>query len=278
LLELVKRTTGKNEFVARRLILKKAKLSEQEFQLELVETLQKKQAFVEFPQKTLDRARSALWNTPEAQAYLRGRGFTRQTLEHFDIGYSEKQRMVIVPMHDPKGMPIGLIGRSIEGKRFKNSTNLPKSLTMWNLHRARRASDAVIVCEASFDAMRIHQAGFPNVVALLGGSLSPQQQQLFDKYFNHIIIATDNDAKSFNDNCAKCRKRDLRLCAGHNPGRDLGQAIANKLHRKQISWASHKFGEVFPNGAKDVGDLTDDEIRQCIKNSVSNFEYQSWSL
>ena len=38
----------------------------------------------------------------------------------FSLGYSEKQDMVTVPVHSPDGMPVGFVGRSIEGKEFKN--------------------------------------------------------------------------------------------------------------------------------------------------------------
>ena len=52
--------------------------------------------------------------------------------------------------------------------------------------------------------------------------------------------------------------------------------IAIKLSNKNISWASFDDGVIYPHGAKDVGDLTDLEIKQCIKNAVSHFEYISW--
>lgn len=84
---------------------------------------------------------------------------------HFDLGYSKNMDMVTVPVHSPDGTPIGLVGRSIKGKSFKNSTNLPKSKTLFNIHRAKKIGDHVIVVESSFDAIRVHQAGFPNVVA-----------------------------------------------------------------------------------------------------------------
>jgi hypothetical protein len=30
---------------------------------------------------------------------------------------------------------------------------------------------------------------------------------------------------------------------------------------------------MYPHNAKDVGDLTDEEIKQCIKNAIPHFEY-----
>jgi DNA primase len=53
-------------------------------------------------------------------------------------------------------------------------------LVVYNLHRARQhAKEAgLIVVEGFFDAMRVWQAGFPNVVALMGSSLSEEQEGL----------------------------------------------------------------------------------------------------
>lgn len=267
-----------NEFAAMRIILKKAGEAQPAFREDLEASMVTVPKFVEFSQQVIDNLKNEYCESIRAQQYMENRKFNQQTMDHFDVGYSAKKDMICVPMHDPTGIPIGIIGRSIEGKQFHNSVNLPKSRTMWNLHRARSLSSMVIVVEASFDAMRVHQAGYPNVVALLGGTLSKEQIHLFDKYFNKIVIMTDNDNKKFNDNCAKCRKKNFSLCVGHRPGLDLGQSIAGALHRKAIFWSSFKFGETYPHGAKDPGDMTDDEIQLCVKNAVPHFEFSSWSL
>jgi DNA primase len=125
---------------------------------------------------------------------------------------------------------------------------------MFNLHRAKKLSATLIVCESSFDAIRIHQAGYPNVVATLGGGISKQNVHNLNRYSSSIIIATDAD----------------------DAGRKMGMEIATKLPNKNISWASFDDGVIYPNGAKDVGDLTDQDIKSCIKNAKSHFEYISW--
>jgi 5S rRNA maturation endonuclease (ribonuclease M5) len=61
-------------------------------------------------------------------------------------------------------------------------------------------------------------------------------------------------------------------------GRQLGYSIANKLKNKDILWASYEYGKIYPHDAKDAGDMTDEEIKACIKNAVSDMEYRSWSL
>ncbi|ASR75483.1 DNA primase [Streptomyces phage Mildred21] len=230
-----------------------------------------------FPDEPFERMYNDFWTYPEAARYMvEERGFEEETLHDFKIGYSVKNDMVIVPMHSPDGKHVGLIGRSIEGKRFKNSPGLPVSRTLWNLNRAKAAGDTVVITEASFDSMRVHQSGYPCTVALLGGHLSLMHIELLNRYFNTLIIMTDFDDKSqhISPVCRKCRGK----CEGHNPGRDLGKLIVDSFPRKRVLWASHGYKEVYPDGAKDPGMLSDKEIKTCVQNAVSNFEYRRWGL
>lgn len=297
LVDLVKKIpkrdgSRRNEFEARRLILKKKSETQQAFEDELLKAFEPIVDFVDFPQHIIDRMYDDFWNNPEAVRYMvEERGFDEETLHHFRIGFSAKKDIIAVPMHSPKGVPVGVIGRpaDTENKFFKNSRGLPTSKTLWNLHRAKRQGDTVVICEASFDAMRIHQAGYANVVACLGGNFSPYHFDQLDKHFSTIVIMTDFDSKEKHmyNNCKKCKKQGLNLCIGHNPGRDLGATIAAGLHRKNVLWASYAEGIVYPTHAiegtrwgpaKDAGDMTDDEIRQCLRNAVSNFDYEGWQI
>lgn len=288
LIELVKKVpkrdgTFRNEFSARRLIIKKGSETEQAFTDQLEKLLEPVVDFPEFPQVTLDRMYDDFWQNPEAIRYMvEERGFEEETLEFFRIGFSARKDIVAVPMHTIKGIPVGVIGRPAdkENKFFKNSQGLPTSKTLWNIHRAKTHGEVVIVCEASFDAMRIHQAGFPNVVACLGGNFSPYHFEQLNRHFSRVIIMTDFDTKEKHiyKNCRKCKRKGFNLCMGHNPGRDLGATIAAGLHRKDILWASYSDEMVYPGLAKDAGDMTDDEIRQCLRNAVPNFVYEGWGI
>lgn len=253
LVELVRRVMQKNDYEALRFIAAKETESLNNFDELLSSVVEDKPVFEVFSQEVLDNLHAGLMENVKAQDYLRSRGINKESAEHFKLGYSSTQNMVITPVTSPDGIPIGLVGRSIEGKSFKNSTNLPKSKTLFNIYNAKKFSN-VIVVESNFDAIRIHQAGFPNVVATLGGFLSNEQQHILNKYFNRITIMTDAD----------------------EAGRQLGFSIANKLRNKDILWSSYQYGVVYPNGAKDAGDMTDEEITQCIKNAVSDIEYRSW--
>lgn len=286
LVELLQRLKSLNYFQAQRVILKNRNVHSTPFSERLNEAMATPPEFVEFSQDALDRMKQDFPGSI-AEEYMKSRGFDDDTLDYFDVGFSKKKGLVIVPMHDPKGMPIGLIGRtpSHTEKRFKNSTNLPKSKTAWNFHRAKKHGESVIICEASYDAMRIHQAGYPNVIALLGGHITQYHIEQINKHFSTVVIMTDFEKdKRYEPNCKVCKKNGLKFkwdevpCIGHRPGRELGKTIAERLPSKKIMWAAYDDKCVFPHGAKDASDMTDLEIRQCLANAISNLEYQFWDV
>ena len=251
--ELVKELSHRNDFEAMRFILSMKETEAQTFEQDLAELLDDKPEFAEFSQDKLDELYKSI--DDRAIKYFESRGINQDSINHFKLGYSKNQDMVIVPIHSPDGIPVGLVGRSVEGKSFKNSVHLPRQKTMFNLHRAKRQGGTIIVVESSFDAIRIHQAGFPNAVATLGGSLSKDNLDNLNRYSSKIIIATDAD----------------------EAGRKLGQQIADRLKNKEVLWASYEYGKIYPHDAKDIGDMTEEEIRQCILNAVPNYEYALWN-
>jgi DNA primase len=255
LVDLVKKIMHKNDFEAIRFISKSEAEVLDNFEEVMNDMFEEKPDFVEFPQDVLSNLHTEILESEDGKAYFSSRGINLESINYFSLGYSAKQGMVVVPVHSPDGIPVGLVGRSISDKKFKNSTNLPRNKTMFNIHRAKRIGDHVIVVESSFDAIRVHQAGFPNVVATLGGHVSQDNIKLLNRYFNKIIIMTDAD----------------------KAGRELGYVLSNKLRNKDLLWASYEYGKIYPHEAKDAGDMTDEEIKTCIKNAVSDIEYRSWS-
>ncbi len=149
--ELVKKILNKNEFEVLRFILSKKSQLDDVFEDTLNSLFEEKPDFEEFPQQTLDNLYNELSNSQEAKDYFISRGINEESMQHFKLGYSAKMDMVIVPVHSPDGMPVGLVGRAVKEKRFKNSTNLPKNKTMFNIHRAKRIGENIIVVESSFD-------------------------------------------------------------------------------------------------------------------------------
>jgi DNA primase len=162
--------------------------------------------------------------------YYSGRLITEASVKKFQLGFSEKQDMVTIPVHSPDGMEIGFVGRSIEGKEFKNTPGLPKSKTLFNLNRVKTA-DRVYVVESSFDAIRLDQCGFP-AVATLGANVSNIQTDLLKKYFNNIIVIADNDE------------------AGGNMKDKIVERLGSRVSVIKID-----------KQYKDIGDMSDDAIK-----------------
>jgi len=147
--------------------------------------------FIPFDELILKRLYNNLLLSERAKDYFKYRKIENSSWAKFSLGYSEKQDMVTVPVHSPDGMPIGFVARSVEGKEFKNTPGLPKSKTLFNLHRVKTSSKVYVV-ESSFDAIRLDQIGFP-AVATLGSNVSNIQIELLQKCFNDIIVIADND-------------------------------------------------------------------------------------
>lgn len=244
-----------------------------------------------FSETAIEKMHQRFLNTPQAVAYMEGRGFTLETMKHFKVGFTpasyepiyRPKDMIVVPAYDHQNRPVGLVGRSLEGKEFKNfganpnGTGFHKSKIIWNLNNARRY-ETLIITEANFDSQAVHQAGYPNTGALLGGSLSQAQKELLNRHFTHIVIMTDNENAEnggliYHKRCAKCVKLGYQYCNGHAPGRELGMKIAEELPRMKISWAMYDDRNVYARNVKDARAMTDDEIRQSLRNAISHFEY-----
>ena len=189
LIEVVMHSSGRSYFEAARFI--KSKEGETNLEAEVQKQLYAKPEFLPFDEVVLKRLYNGLLVSDRAKNYFKYRKINTESWSKFSLGYSIKQDMVTVPVHSPDGMPIGFVGRSVEGKEFKNTPGLPKAKTLFNLHRVK-TSDNVYIVESSFDAIRLDQVGIPSV-ATLGANVSKAQVELLQKYFNNIVVVADND-------------------------------------------------------------------------------------
>jgi DNA primase len=189
LVEFVMHMSARTYFEAVRFI--KSKETEGNLEQDINKALIVKPDFVPYDELILKRLYNNLLSSDRAKDYYKYRKIEQASWSKFSLGYSEKQDMVTVPVHSPDGMPVGFVGRSIEGKEFKNTPGLPKAKTLFNLNRVK-TSNKVYVVESSFDAIRLDQCGLP-AVATLGANVSNAQIELLQKYFNDIIVIADND-------------------------------------------------------------------------------------
>jgi DNA primase len=133
--------------------------------------------------------------------YLAQRGIDAATTDYFGVGYFSGRGLmrgrIAIPIHDDPGRLVAYCGRAVDGTdpRYRFPAGFQKSEVLFNYHRARGAAgDQVIVVEGFFDCMRVHQAGFACVVALMGAHLSGAQQELLTGRFSKIVLLLDGDA------------------------------------------------------------------------------------
>ena len=224
LVQLIMYVTGKSYFESMRLI--------GDINLDVntvIQAIDHQDEKIVFPQEEIDRLHNNL--TSRAIEYLNNRSIF--ALDEFEIGYSLVRDMVVVPVHSPAGEPVGFVGRSIEGKDFKNSAGLPKRTTLFNLHRVR-SKPYVYVLESSFDVIRCHQLGIP-AVGTFGASVTKEQVKLIFNYFPEVYVVPDRD--------------------------DAGRKMALTLMDKGAMLIP------VPEGSNDVGDLTDSQICDLLDRS-----------
>ena len=189
LIELVMYFSNRTYFESVRFI--KSKEVETNILSEVNNKLIEKEEWTEFDMSVVNRLHEQALNSERAKEYFVKRKITRESVIKFKLGYSENQDMVSIPIQNSDGLCVGFVGRSVEGKDFKNTSRLPKSKLLFNLNRVKTASKVYVV-ESSFDAIRLDQVGFP-AVATLGANVSSKQIDLLQKYFSDIIIIADND-------------------------------------------------------------------------------------
>jgi DNA primase len=226
--EFIMFTTGRSYFETARYI--KSKETETNIEAAVNKAMYAAPDFVQYDEVLIKRLNNQALESPRAMRYYAGRYITEDSIKKFSLGFSEKQDMITIPVHSPDGMTIGFVGRSVEGKEFKNTPGLPKSKVLFNLHRVKTSS-IIYVVESSFDAIRLDQVGFP-AVATLGANVSASQMKLLEKYFNNVVLVADND--------------------------EAGAIMKDKLIEKLGSLVSVIS---IDKKYKDIGDMDDDAIR-----------------
>ena len=232
LTEVIMQVSKRSYFEAMRLIDSKA--DKRNLTDQLSNALEKTVTFVQYDLDTIDKLHQNVFLNSNAIEYFSNRGISKDSVERYKLGYSTAQNMVTIPVHSPDGICLGFVGRSIEGKVFKNTQDLPKSKTLFNLWRNKRV-DKIFVVESSFDAIRLEQVG-AHAVATLGATISKEQRKLLKQYFNQVIALGDNDEAGTN------MSNKLLTDLGS------GKCIVAKL----------------PDNVKDVSELSDKELKEFV--------------
>jgi DNA primase len=132
--------------------------------------------------------------------YLTSRGIQEITAVEFGVGYYSgpglMQHRLVIPIEDEVGRLVGYCGRSLDGSepRYKYPLGFPKSQLVFNLHRAvATGQSTIIVVEGFFDCLKVYQAGFRCVAALMGCAFYEEQCRLLVEHFRNITLMLDGD-------------------------------------------------------------------------------------
>lgn len=145
------------------------------------------------------------------RAYLEGRGHDLRDIAAAGLlvepeggrdPYDRFRGRVIVPIADERGLYIGLGGRGLLGEepKYLNSPQselFDKGHTLYGLNLAApsiKEAGEVVVVEGYMDVIGPWQAGFHNVVATMGTSLTEHHVGMLRRFAKRIVLALDPDA------------------------------------------------------------------------------------
>lgn len=139
--------------------------------------------------------------------FFQKRGILPETITHFGLGFCSRGMMqdrIVFPLHNREGKLIGYTGRTVksitdENPKWLLPPGLVKPKVLLNFDRVVNISDTLIIVEGPLDLLAVHQAGYPNVVALLGKELlidpdfSYDQRRLITENFDKVVVLLDGD-------------------------------------------------------------------------------------
>jgi DNA primase len=142
-----------------------------------------------------------LTGVDHSHPYLVERGIDPATAVEFGVGFYARSGLlsgrVVIPIANARGQTVAYAGRALDDSlpKYKLPAGFRKARELFNLHRATATgSQTVIVVEGYFDCLRVHRAGLPSVVALMGSSLSAKQENALLETFDRVVLLLDGDA------------------------------------------------------------------------------------
>jgi DNA primase catalytic core len=138
--------------------------------------------------------------------------------------YDRFRGRIIFPIESVSGRILAFGGRVLDGEnhgpKYLNSPESPifqKGRNLyglsWGRHAIRREECALVV-EGYMDVVSLAAAGFDNVVAPLGTSLTAEQAKLLSRYCTRVLLLFDSDPAGLR---ATFRAGDVLLEAGLHP-------------------------------------------------------------
>lgn len=169
-----------------------------------------------YPEILIDNLVDDGWGILDQYLKTPERNSSLEEVIHFEVypGLDKTGALrAYIPLHDDRNRLIGITGRVMDTvleyppivrkngslkfpPKYDNNPGLKKSGILYNLNRAKKYSkEGIIVVEGQFDAIRMHNYGYPNTVAKMGSILSDKQVALLYKYTTSVILLVEDCSK-----------------------------------------------------------------------------------
>jgi DNA primase len=139
--------------------------------------------------------------------YLAERGLGEAAIREFGVGFCNAGTLIgriAIPLENWKGELVGYVGRwpgeppTPETPKYKLPKGFRKNAELFNFHRVlrERPEDPLYLVEGVVDVLHLWQLGLKKVVALLGSSLSAEQEALlFERtpFAPQLVLLLDAD-------------------------------------------------------------------------------------
>lgn len=135
--------------------------------------------------------------------YILGRGFKPETLDHWEIGYSENYDRISIPVYTDLGLT-GFKGRAwrdeqkpkylvLSGNGNEDWPRYQVSRCVFGLHSIPSDWRTLIIVEGELNVIALWQMGICNVVGVNGSNFSDRQAQLIRSAADKVIVYFDTD-------------------------------------------------------------------------------------
>jgi len=149
-------------------------------------------------------AESLLYDSFIPQAgleYLENRGISASSVSRFGIGWDSKDLRLVIPGRDINGQVRVLIKRAVKESqhpKYLYTEGFPKTSLLFgacDIDLQLIKSQGLVLVEGSLDAVRLHQHGHRNAVAILGTGISPRQVEIVSRLRpRRVLLFFDRDS------------------------------------------------------------------------------------
>jgi len=162
---------------------------------------------------------------PFRSSYFIEQGFTRETLDFFEIagGYTDANGLIrdIIPIRNAEGLLVGCSMRDIRDftdydNKYIHTIGFNKNDVLYNLHNAKKYTNEkpLIIVEGFKSVWRLHQNGIFNTVAVMGSNITLGQINLLCEYaLKGAVIMFDNDVAGYSGCINACNSLKSRVDA-----------------------------------------------------------------